>query len=1423
MRLNLKHILPWLFCVPFVFGQQSVPTARITRVINDAERVTLRGNTHPSARPEFDQGLAPDDLPTDRMLLLLSRAPEQQVALDKLVEEQHTPGSANYRKWISPLDFERMFAPDDSDLQAITHWLQQQGFNVTKVARGKGAIEFSGSAAQVRQAFHSEIHRYLVNGREHWANAQDPQIPAALAPVVRGVVSLNNFSAKSQSRQVGVFSRNAEGVVSPAYTVSLGTSTYYALGPADFATIYNTQPLLQAGNNGAGQTIAVIGRSNVHLQDIADFRSLFGLGAGTTSVILDGPDPGIVPGDESESVLDLEWANATAPGASVVLVSAQDTETTSGIELAALYAVENNVAGVISVSYGECESHLGNAGNHFFQSLWEQAAAQGITVLVSSGDDGSAGCDDQDVEAVAASGLGVNGFASTPFNVAVGGTDFDDIGAQSSYWNSTNTTALGSAISYIPETTWNESCAATATPGKLSVCPALPATGTPPSSLQLWAGSGGASSCSTSSSSGVSNTCQSGTPKPAWQSGTGVPPDGVRDLPDVSFFAAAGSSSNSFYMVCQADALPPFGYPSCRPVNGSTYFIADGGTSAAAPSFAGIVALAEQKVGSRLGNLNYYLYSLAAGAGASCSSAASGPSCIFHDVVKGNNSVPCQAGTPNCSQATGTATGVMVNSSQLPAYSASAGYDLATGLGSVNAANFIAAILNASNSFTPTSTTLALNGSTAALTAQHGSAISVGVNVTPAASTGDVSLLGSSGGIDFKPLGAGIANWSSKLFPGGSYTVKAHYAGDGVHGASDSNGIPVTINPEPSRTLVNLVSFGNTGATQSFAANTIPYGSPYLLRMDVTDASGTVSSAQGVSSNCSAGNASCPTGTLTLTANGSPLDGGSFKLNSKGVAEDQAIQLAGGTYTLAASYPGDPSYSASTGSSVVTVTKAPTTVSGGIAPLGPYQYGNEYQFDAQVKTTSSGAAPTGVFTLLDNGSPASSELLTIIQQGQAGSGSQFAGLTFHGEYVPPTLGTHTLTLQYTGDANYSGSSFNAFPSSFTVVKAGTYMESYGINPRTATPNFPVILTATIFSNSVLNQPGGAVTFSDNSNPISGTVTYGKVGAGSLTAQMSVVFSQLGSHHITMSYPGDANYNGVTQDLGTLTVVDKVPTTITVNPIFPLAANSSLYILANIGTGNYGGPAMSGTVTFQDGNTPITGAVSYNPTPQYGSMSASVSYSFPTPGLHTLTMQYSGDANYAPSSGTLSVRVLGPLGLVFPGDSNNDLTTFLGSASQRTASVPLFVYNTTSSAMAVSLTCTSSSSAATCTPNPASLSVPAYGTQQISMNVSVSATTAAVRHTYPFTMSFVVAGVLARFSRRKTKKKSVLLAVLTVVMILPMASCGGGGGSSGSGGNTGGTASTGTGGSVPAPATYNFTVTATSGANTDSRTFSVTFQ
>ena len=468
----------------------------------------------------------------------------------------------------------------------LAAWLTEHGFTVNEIAVNHRQIAFSGNAGQVEDTFHTQIHRFLVGGENHIANTQDPQIPSAMAGVVSGILSLHNFRHDSdiQSR--------VSLEVRPRYTSG---NTHY-LFPADWAAIYDLNPLYHAGTNGAGTSIAIVGRSNINVADISAFRAASGLPARNPTVILVSTNPGLVSGDQDESTLDVEWAGAVAPSATVKFVVGASTSTTDGIDLSAQYVVNHATATVMSTSYGSCEVDMGAAELSFYNSLWQQAASEGISSFVSSGDAGAAGC--YGGSSSSASSTGVNGLCSSPYSTCVGGTEFNEGSNSTAYWAANNGAGSGSALSYIPEEVWNES----ATKGGSG----------------LWASGGGTSLYFS---------------QPAWQRGVSgmAAANGMRAVPDV----AASASAHDGYIIIE---------------NGNYYVIS--GTSAASPSFAGVMALAVQsKGGVGQGNANPSLYALL--------NASKNP---FHATPSGNNNVPGVTGF--------TASG--------------AAYNLATGLGSVD-------------------------------------------------------------------------------------------------------------------------------------------------------------------------------------------------------------------------------------------------------------------------------------------------------------------------------------------------------------------------------------------------------------------------------------------------------------------------------------------------------------------------------------------------------------------------------------------------------------------------------------------------------------------------------------------------------------------------------------------------------------------
>ena len=971
-------------------AQTPAVPARITQAIDERQLVRFEGNVHPLARAEFDQGLVADSTPMNRMLLLLQRSPEQEAALQRLMNEQLSKDSPNFHKWLTPQQFGAQFGPADADIQTVTDWLTRQGFHDLKVGAGRTTIEFSGNVGQVRNAFHTEIHQLSVNGENHVANMSDPQIPAALAPAVAGVVSLHNFRHRSHTRLLGTFRRDtATGVAKPLFTYTDSNGQFFGVGPADFEKIYNVPATVGGNPAGQGVTIAIVGRTNINIQDVRDFRTMFGLPANDPTIVLNGPDPGIIsPAEETEADLDVEWAGALAPNAAIqfVVTETPQSNVSDGVDLSGLYIVDNNLAPVMSMSFGTCEPFLGVTGNQFENNLWEQAAAEGITVTVATGDNGSADCDPAAPPATqnaATLGVAVSGVASTPFNIAVGGTDFDNslAGYPAPYWNVTNTTTTtppaipSSAQSYIPEVPWNDSCASA---GSVTGCATVNSMG-----LDLVAGSGGPSSCSSQNGSGV---CVGGYAKPAWQVGRTLA-DNVRDIPDVSLFASDGNHK-SFYIICQSDQ-DPAGGSGCNLTTSATSanqdFQAVGGTSAPTPSFAAIMALVIQQTGQRQGNANPVLYALAAMAGNTCPSnaaTASNPgTCVFYDIAKSNDSVACQGGTPNCSNANASQFGIEVTTTggTTPAFNAGAGYDLATGLGSVNVGNMLTKWSTATATLTPTVTTLQSVTPTAIT---HGQSVTVNVQVTGTTTpTGDVSLIAavaSPVGIGpFALNGTGTASFATNLLPGGTYNVTAHYAGDGVHAATDSAapGIQVTVAKESSQTVVRFITFdANGNPIFNTGAMSVPYGSPYILRVDVRNSAGAQCSPD-VNQPTAQPTAPCPTGTVNLTDAGNPLKdfsggtSGSTTLNGQGYLEDQPIQLAvsATAHSLAAAYLGDNSFSASNSSPLaITITQAATATAVAATPTS-IASGGSVTLTATVSTISSGVGPTGTVQFKNGG------------------------------------------------------------------------------------------------------------------------------------------------------------------------------------------------------------------------------------------------------------------------------------------------------------------------------------------------------------------------------------------------------------------------------------------------------------------------
>jgi len=947
-----------LFLVsPFLTSAQtSYVQPRITAAIDNTSRMTIPHSTQPLAKPAFDTGALDGSTRMQRMILMLSGSPAQDYELGAFLDSQQSKGSPDFHNWLTPAQFGERFGPAPQDIQTVAAWLQQQGFSIDRIANSGRFIQFSGTSSQVESAFQTRMRHYQVNGEAHVANASDISIPAALAPVVRGIASLNNFFPKPSLIHGPKVQHTANGmyevISSDANLQTQGGTQIHALAPGDFAAIYDLNKLYTAAPtplNGSGETIAVVAISDIIPQDITDFRTVFGLPPTTPTnpnIIVDGEDPGDVVGPDEEATIDTEWSGAVAPDATIDVVISGDTLVSSGVDLSALFIVDQSLAQVINVSFNACEANLGGTAvgndNAFYNSVWEQAAAQGMSVFVSTGDTGAAGCD-PNAPALAPGAVGgpaVSGLASTPYNTAVGGTEFNETGTGDSvppnppttnatFWGATNSSADVSVLGYIPEMVWNESCTAC-----INGDDSLGATG------------GGLSSIY---------------PAPSWQtlSITGLTGAGftTRALPDVSLSAA----SHDGYIECfQA---------SCEPTNNPSFFVG-GGTSFASPSFAGIMAIIDQKIGAPQGLANYVLYSLASkGNFGSCNSntrvnPATPTACVFNDVTVGNNGVPGNdvTGDP------------IAGDLGFPAVT---GYDLATGLGSVDAFNLATAWSTAVAAFQGSRTAITSPGS---INITHGQNVTLNVSVMKAAGgvgpTGTVALITdqSVAGIPgTSTIGALLLNGGTattgqvNFLPGGSYNIFASYPGDGTFGGSVSAKIPVTVTREAS-----CVEFGGitpTAANFSLSLTNIPYGTPLAFDAIVTGAAGS----------CSANDGSA-TGTITsitdkVGGSTTTLTTAALPLNSVGGAEFFVCNGAGtpscfapGTNAVDANYSGDNSFDAgstSTSNPVQTVTvmvvKGPTATS--VSPSSTIVTAGGVTLTATIATQSAGLAPSGPATV----------------------------------------------------------------------------------------------------------------------------------------------------------------------------------------------------------------------------------------------------------------------------------------------------------------------------------------------------------------------------------------------------------------------------------------------------------------------------
>ena len=1218
--------------------------ARVTKPVDDAKRTMLSGHIPGALRHAVDLGRLDPSTPSEHMVMVLKSSDEQLHELHRVLDEQQDKNSENYHQWITPEQFGNYFGVHDDDIAKISGWLESHGLRVEDVSKSKRVLHFTGTTGQLENAFRTEIHIYKVGQEQHISNNSEITVPTALSPVIAGV-SMNDFFRKNRLTAVHSlkYEREIQGL-SPDYTNS---PTVHYVGPSDFATIYNTQPLLNAGINGTGSSIAVVGRSDILMSDVQTYRQMFGLPVNDPIFVHAGQDNGLEPGDDGESDLDVEISGGIAPKAKVYFVIGTPTFFVDGITNSIQYIVENNLADIISISYGECEADEGVGGNAFNSQVFEQAAAQGMSTFIAAGDNGPAECDDQN-DTYENLGYSTGAESSTPYTVSVGGTGLAESETTTvvssiltttttgpEYWNSTSSplngaNGGGSAKSYIPETPWNI--------GKVADYSASPTADL----AGLWSGSGGISSYyiqpSWQRGSGVPTTDPAYTYGGDWVtsvnitnagSGYTVAPTaavtgcltspailttisggaisgysfnygnqggtlkggqgfGCTGTPTVTFSApTTGTRATGTLTIGPMVNTPPLiaGVPHrytpdlvlnaddgndatifcsegvCE-FNPSTGALADaglvGGTSVAAPSMAGIQALINQANGGRQGAPNYIYYAIsAAQTESACNSAAevynapagTGSACAFHDITEGDNLI---CGESTCAKGTYP---TAISTAKM-GWLAGPGYDLATGLGSVNAANLSSQWKNVI--FSSTNTSLNLSKTTGIV---QGQPITFTGAVTTASGTptGAVAFILSSGGFGqtinlntggfngtgtdgYVTLSGGSYSITVNNLPGGTYTVTARYGGDQTFASSLSAPVTVTVAKGASQVAVTPEWFNDTNTCTESIVSSYSYGQFAWIPAAVTAVSG-----QGV-----------PTGTVTFTVDGTPYatetldEQGNGYLAAGTVATSSCIYdyifaqsptLTGGVHTIKATYSGDSTFGASSSAPVI-VTVNPIGETGTITTSSlDITSGAAVQLTAAFTTTAltgistQQSGPTGTVTFTD------STTNTVLGTATVHPTVSFSGNTYtFGSYAALSTsaitqaGVNAINASYSGDANFVAASTSS-PLNITVgpTIATTTVVTSNANPTTL--NGRPTLTATISAGTNTAPTSGTVNFYDN---FTGTAVL--LGTGTVATAHTATYRPAsgaafwgGAHPITAVFSGTGTDTGSTSAVFTQNV------------------------------------------------------------------------------------------------------------------------------------------------------------------------------------------------------------------------------------------------------------------------------------------------
>jgi hypothetical protein len=1195
---------------------------RIAGRIDGNRVVILEGNLSPKVGQASDRGALDPSTPITDIRMALKQTAVQSADLEKLLEAQRDPSSPDYHRWLTPEEYAERFGVSLNDLDQLAMWLESEGFSVRQVARAGNWIAFSGSAGQIARTFHTELHRYQADGESHFANATEPWIPEALAGLVSELHGLNDFHPKPPRIRR----------INPDLTTAAGA---HYLAPDDLAEIYDITALYKAGFDGTGQKLAIAGQTDINLADIRGFRAQFGLAAKDPQLVLYGTDPGVSSGDQIEADLDLEWSGAVARNATIVYVYSQD------VFESVQYAIDQNLAPVISMSYGECE--LGAPTS--YRSMAQQANAEGMTWMNSSGDGGAAGCD-YDVS-IALQGPAVTFPADIPEITAVGGTEFDEAG--SAGWSSQNSLTWQSVTGYLPEIGWND----TALGGG------------------IWASGGGASVLFA---------------KPWWQAGPGVPSDGARDVPDISLSA---SGDHDGYIIYASGTLMPVG-----------------GTSASSPSFAGIVTLINQYVVTKgtqskpgLGNINPNLYALAQNTtgvihdvtagnnivpcksgSTGCKTGSFGYSAgVGYDAVTGLGSVDAYNLAANWASAPtgiGTTLGLSANptsiaqsattqlTAEITAVTGSAGpagsVTFTAGGVTLGSAAAIVSGSTASAVFSVKGTTLAVGGdsisasyaptgnfssstgSTTVTVTGSPAGTTTTVTATPAsiAAGGTVQLTATvasasgsaapTGTVTFSlgntALGMGTlaASGASSAatatlsvagskFATGANNITASYAGAGSFTASASTSVTVTVNasqiPTTSTIAASLGSIAQSAST--------------VLTVTVKAASGTAA----------------PTGTVTFMAGNVSLGMETLAASGANAAASLTVQgasLAVGSDTITANYAPTGNFGASTASTTVTVTGAPVATKTSVAatPAGIATTGTT-QLTAMVTPLSGSTAATGIVVFsIGNASLGTATLAaSAVLPGAAAT----ATLSVAGSRL--TMGANNIVASYTGAGNFTASTSTSITVTLTAPLVTT-TASVAASPASIAQSASTVLSVTVTPATGTTAPTGTVLFAAGNVPLGSVTLVASGGAAIATLTVKGSSLGLGSNALSASYSGDSKFAASTGSVVvTVAASPAVTTTVVVAspPTFAQNAATQITAMVKLATGS---TLPAGTVSFAIGNTSL-GSATLSVSAGMASGSISVAGSKLSLGSNTITASYAGSGSFAASTASVLVVVTAP--------------------------------------------------------------------------------------------------------------------------------------------------------------------------------------